>query len=236
MPGRFFIFRAMAKLLLFDIDGTLVDTGGAGMHALQEASLAVFGDRGPALDLAGSTDAGIVLGMLAHFGRSAELTDIQGFYRIYLERLELNLLSGAFKGSVLPGVATLLAQLAATPDTHLALLTGNIEDGAMLKMRHYQLDSFFVVGAFGNDHHDRNQLGPVALRRARDHFGHEFATSDVWVIGDTPKDIACAHALGAPCLAVATGRFSARELADCGAARVMEDFSNSSAVAAVLLG
>jgi len=226
----------MAKLLLFDIDGTLVDTGGAGMHALQEAALAVFGERGPALDLAGSTDAGIVLGMLAHFGRSAELTDIQGFYRIYLERLEWNLLSGSFSGRVLPGVEMLLRQLAGAPDTHLGLLTGNIEDGAMLKMRHYQLDSYFVVGAFGNDHHDRNQLGPVALRRASDHFGEEFATSDVWVIGDTPKDIACARALGAPCLAVATGKFSARELSEHGAECVVEDFADSLAVAEVLLG
>jgi len=226
----------MAKLLLFDIDGTLVDTGGAGMHALQEAALVVFGDRGPALDLAGSTDAGIVLGMLDHFGREAELTDIQGFYQIYLERLEWNLLSGSFDGKVLPGVEMLLRRLASTPDTHLGLLTGNIEDGAMLKMRHYQLDSYFVVGAFGNDHHDRNQLGPVALRRASDHFGEEFSVNDVWVIGDTPKDIACARALGAPCLAVATGKFSARELADFGAECVVEDFADSLAVAEVLLG
>jgi phosphoglycolate phosphatase len=226
----------MGKLLLFDIDGTLVDTGGAGMHALQEAALVVFGDRGPPLDLAGSTDAGIVLGMLSHFGRSAEFTDIQGFYRIYLERLEWNLLSGSFSGKVLPGVAMLLRHLASAPDAHLGLLTGNIEDGAMLKMRHYQLDSYFGVGAFGNDHHDRNQLGPVALRRASDHFGVEFSTRDVWVIGDTPKDIACARALGAPCLAVATGRFSARELTEHGADRVMEDFADSLAVAEVLLG
>lgn len=224
----------MGKLLLFDIDGTLVDTGGAGMRALQQACAQVFGDHGPALDLAGSTDAGILLEMLNHFGHLPELADSHQFYRVYLDHLAVNLDSGQFGGRVLPGVADLLAALAATGGFHLGLLTGNIHAGARVKMRHFQLDHYFPVGAFGDDHHDRNRLGPIALRRASGHFGQRFEPSDVWVIGDTPKDIACARALGSPCLAVATGRFSSAELTAAGATAVADNLADTAEIARLL--
>jgi len=199
----------MSRLLLFDIDCTLIDTGGAGMAALKETACELFGAEGPELDLAGSTDWGIVRGMLEHFGSDVALED---FYRLYLTKLGPNLAS--FSGRVLPGVMGLLANLEQS-DAVLGLLTGNIAHGAKAKIDHYGLDNYFSidVGAYGDDHHDRNLLGPVALGRASSMHGIDFRAEQSVVIGDTPKDIACGKAMGAVTLAVATGRFSVAELA-----------------------
>ena len=208
-------------LCLFDIDGTLVDTGGAGMRALEEASEQHFGHRGPPLDLAGSTDLGIVGHLLAHFGVESGDGEVAAFFEVYHRRLEWNLAHGGFPGRVLDGVPELLDALAARPGVALGLLTGNTAAGSAAKMRHFQLDRYFAVGAYGCDHADRNLLGPLALERAARHYGRGFAADETWIIGDTPKDIACARALGARCLAVATGRFSVAELRACGADEVV---------------
>jgi len=218
---------ARPALWLFDIDGTLVDTGGAGMRALQETATECFGDPGPELDLAGSTDSGIVAGMLAHFGREAAAGEFDAFYSRYLERLEWNLARGGFQGQVLPGVVALLEQLAGV--VTVGLLTGNIAGGAAAKMRHFGLDHHFAFGAYGCDHADRNRLGPIALERAARHTGRRFSPAETLVIGDTPKDVACARAVGARCLAVATGRFSAGELRAAGADEVLESLEQVSA-------
>ncbi|OYV06143.1 MAG: hypothetical protein CFE26_07905 [Verrucomicrobiales bacterium VVV1] len=202
----------MHHLWLFDIDGTLVDTGGAGLTALTEAAVKCFGEAGPALDLAGSTDLGIIQNFLDHFGREYDQAFVDSFFAIYLERLEWNLAHGGFPGKVLPGAVDLLERLAETPDIHLGLLTGNIAGGAAAKMRHFGLDHFFPFGGYGCDFADRNKLGPVAAARATSHTGRAFHPEEIVVIGDTPKDIACARALGSPCIAVATGRFSVEEL------------------------
>jgi phosphoglycolate phosphatase len=202
----------MHHLWLFDIDGTLVDTGGAGLTALTEAAVECFGEAGPELDLAGSTDLGIIQNFLDHFGRAHDPAFVDAFFAFYLERLEWNLAHGGFPGKVLPGVVDLLERLAETPDIHLGLLTGNIAGGAAAKMRHFGLDHFFPFGGYGCDFADRNKLGPVAAARATAHTGRAFHPEEIVVIGDTPKDIACAKALGSPCIAVATGRFSVEEL------------------------
>ncbi|MGC4014763.1 MAG: HAD family hydrolase [Luteolibacter sp.] len=212
----------MAKLWLFDIDGTLVDTGGAGMRALQEAATRCFGGEGPPLDLAGSTDLGVVHGILDHFGLEPDNERISTFFRTYLERLEWNLDHGGYPGHVLPGVVPLLERLHADDTIHLGLLTGNTAEGAATKMRHYGLDHFFPFGAYGCDHADRNLLGPVAADRATKHTGRGFTPDEIVVVGDTPKDIACAKALGASCIAVATGKFTADELRAYGADRVVK--------------
>lgn len=179
------------------------------MAALKETACELFGAEGPELDLAGSTDWGIVRGMLEHFGSDVALED---FYRLYLTKLGPNLAS--FSGRVLPGVMGLLANLEQS-DAVLGLLTGNIAHGAKAKIDHYGLDNYFSidVGAYGDDHHDRNLLGPVALGRASSMHGIDFRAEQSVVIGDTPKDIACGKAMGAVTLAVATGRFSVAELA-----------------------
>ena len=200
-------------LYLFDIDGTLLDTGGAGMRALQEATREIFGAAGPELDLAGSTDLGIAEFIHAHFGIAPERRRIDEFFAAYHLRLDWQLAHGPCSGRVLGGVPELLAALARRPGATLGLLTGNTAAGAAAKLRHFKLDRYFAFGAYGGEHADRNQLGPLALARAAAHAGHPFPPAQTLVIGDTPKDIACAHAIGARCLAVATGRFSAADLA-----------------------
>ena len=208
-------------LYLFDIDGTLVDTGGAGMAALKEATLEIFGHEGPALDLAGSTDLGIVDKIHAHFEIAPTRERIEAYFEVYLGRLDWNLSRGGFTGRVCGGVRELLTELSARREACIGLLTGNIAGGAATKMRHFGLADFFAFGAYGCDHADRNRLGPIALERAAVHAGRTFTAAETWVIGDTPKDIACAHAIGARCLAVATGQFSAAVLEAHGADRVV---------------
>jgi phosphoglycolate phosphatase len=204
-------------LYLFDIDGTLVDTSGAGMRSLQDASLLLFGHEGPSLDLAGSTDLGVVAEIHAHFGVESTMDRIDCYFSTYLDCLERNLAGGTFPGKVLDGVPEILAELSSRPGNTLGLLTGNISGGPAAKMRHFGLAHFFPFGAYGCDHADRNLLGPIALERALHHTSQSFLPGDTWVIGDTPKDIACAHAMGARCLAVATGRYSVTELSSAGA-------------------
>lgn len=209
-------------LYLFDIDGTLVDTGGAGMVALNEATLEFFGGDGPSLDLAGATDLGVIAKIHAHFEIEPTPERIEAYFEIYVGRLDWNLANGGFPGRVYPGVAELLAALSTRPDATLGLLTGNTAGGAASKVRHFGLASHFAFGAYGCDHADRNHLGPIALERAAIHSGRNFTAAETWVIGDTPKDIACAHAIGARCLAVATGQFSSAELEAHGADLVVE--------------
>lgn len=204
-------------LYLFDIDGTLVDTGGAGMAALKQATREVFGDDGPELDLAGATDRGIVDGIHRHYG--VEFTD-EGFAKylsVYHERLVANLARGEFGGRVIDGVFPLLDHLSASESSTLGLLTGNTAQGAGIKVRHFGLADYFAFGAYGCDHADRNRLGPIALQRAEAHAGKAFSAKETWIIGDTPKDIVCAKAIGARCLAVATGSFSIEQLQSHGA-------------------
>jgi phosphoglycolate phosphatase-like HAD superfamily hydrolase len=214
-------------LYLFDIDGTLVDTGGAGMKSLEEATLEIFGLDGPELDLAGSTDLGIIANIHAHFQLEPTPERIAAYFEIYQSRLVWNLASGKFQGRVYDGVLTLLKELSSRANTTLGLLTGNTAGGAAIKVRHFGLAGYFPFGAYGCDHADRNKLGPVALARAAAHAGRKFTSAETLVIGDTPKDIACAHAIGAKCLAVATGRFSATALALHGADRVVESLDQA---------
>ena len=192
------------------------------VRALQEAAIECFGGEGPPLDLAGSTDLGVLAGILAHFERPHGKEEEALFFSTYLRRLEWQLAHGGHPGRVLPGAAELLGKLAGHSEVTVGLLTGNVADGAMAKMRHYGLLHHFAFGAYGCDHADRNRLGPVALERAAIHAGRDFTAEETLVIGDTPKDIACARAMGARCVAVATGKFSAEQLRACGADMVVQ--------------
>lgn len=206
----------MSQLILFDIDCTLIDTGGAGLMALREAALEIFGHEGPPLDLAGSTDSGIVRGLFEHFGKDFDPAIEEDFYLTYLPKMQKNLGSSCFGGRVLPGVRELITVLES--DGHiLGLMTGNIERGALMKSSHYGLHEHFQFGSYGDDHWDRNKLGPIALERAFNATGRRFAPSEVVVIGDTPKDVACAKAFGAKSVAVATGAFETDQLVASGA-------------------
>ena len=194
------------------------------MEALKQTARELFGAEGPELDLAGSTDSGIVRGMLEHF--SSDLT-LDAFYEVYLSKLPSNL--DSFAGRVLPGVDFLLDSIMRGDDT-LGLLTGNIAEGAWAKLSYYGLSDYFTFGAFGDDHYDRNLLGPVALDRANQHTEYIYQGENTIVIGDTPKDIACGKAMGAVTLAVATGGFSLAELIAYGADYAVEDLKSAEAL------
>lgn len=225
------LVKTSRKLLLFDIDGTLVDTGGVGLKALRDGFHEAFPqhreDEFPRLELGGATDHGLAMGLFAHFGLDDHPEHRERFFRAYTVRLEQGLAMHSVigKARVLPGVPDLLVRLSDRGEHRLAVLTGNLREGARLKLRHFGIDRHFSLdaGAYGDDHHDRNELGPIARRRAVAHFGEEFAPENIVVIGDTLRDIACARAFGAKVLAVATGAASWEELKNGRPDRLVRD-------------
>lgn len=227
------------RLLLFDIDGTLVLTGGAGQRAMNRAFDDVFGipEAFAGVDLAGRTDTSIVADAFARQGIEADADTVTRFRARYLACLQEEVPRPGAGTRVLPGIAPLLDALEPQPRTFLGLLTGNYADAAEVKLAHFGLWRYFRCGAFGDDHGDRNHLVPVALERARARgLPPHVETAHVVVIGDTPRDVACAHAHGARCLAVATGGYSRRTLEHAGADVVFEDLSDTRAVLRALGG
>lgn len=203
------------RLLLFDIDGTLVSARGAGRRALKAALERVFGTAGPfeAYDLRGKTDPRIVFDLMeaAGLGRDVVKARLGDLFEAYARALVGEIGDG--RGVVpMPGVTDLLRQLAATEGVLLGLLTGNIEEGARIKLEPPGLWPYFPVGAFGSDDADRRRLPSLATRRAQAFTGHGFRPEDVAVIGDTPHDIDCARAFGALAVAVATGQYAREQL------------------------
>ena len=212
---------ALPHLLLFDIDGTLLNTGGAGMRAFVTAFEELYPDKVagqggvPDIDFAGSTDSGIVMGMFEQLQIADSSEERERFYETYLGLLKANMNASTDKGSLLNGVGELLERLNGyyrDGKVLPGLLTGNNAAGARVKTDCYGVSEYFHFGAYGDDHHDRNQLGPVAVQRASDFFGRDLTSAPVTVIGDTVKDIRCARAFGAHVLAVATGSISLSEL------------------------
>ena len=201
------------RLLLFDIDGTLIHSGGAGVQALKLVLKERFGiidDLGD-IEIAGMTDSGIVISILKKHKIPTTNENVAAFLDSYVHFLSLEL--PRRKGKLLPGVLQLLETLKTRKHLVLALLTGNVSRGARLKLEHYGVWHFFEFGAFADDHHDRNQLGSFACARAREKHGREFSADEIDVIGDTPRDIACGKAIGARTIAVATGTWTQAQLA-----------------------
>ncbi len=154
------------RLLLWDIDGTLISTGAAGNRAIELAAAQRFGGNLEGVEIAGRTDSGIAHQILTKFGEPITEQGTRSILDLYLELLAQELPRS--KGQVMPGVLPLLQRAEGRPDTTLGLLTGNLRRGAQLKLEHYQLWHFFAFGAFADDHHDRNQLGAFALTRAQE--------------------------------------------------------------------
>ncbi len=203
-----------STLLLFDIDGTILTSGGAGECALRRGFLQEFGlvEDLTAVEISGRTDSGIARRVLDKHGLEATPENLHRFFEGYLRQLELELPTRS--GRVLPGVLPLLHCLRERAHISLGLLTGNLERGARLKLQHYGVQGIFAFGAYADDHHDRNMLGGFALGRAKEIHGVEFDPARTYVIGDTPHDITCARACGARAIAVATGSFSVEQLAE----------------------
>jgi phosphoglycolate phosphatase len=217
---------AERRLILWDIDMTLVNTGAAGRHALIRATIEWFGGEGDlnGVEIAGRTDRAIAHQIMEKYGKSPTSRNVDRFLDRYVALLPEELPKR--NGRVLPGVRELLGDLAREPDKTLGLLTGNLERGARLKLEHYGLWQFFQFGAFADDHHDRNELGPRAVTRAIAHAGCHFRPEQVDVVGDTGHDIACGKAFGARTIAVATGSWSRERLAQCEPDFLFDDLAN----------
>jgi phosphoglycolate phosphatase-like HAD superfamily hydrolase len=230
----------MKRLILFDVDGTLVSTHGAGSRAVRAALIEVFGETGPidSYDFHGRTDPQIVRALMREAGFDDHAIDgrMDDVWGIYLQGLERELASPDANAHPLPGVIPLLDALHETGDDLVALLTGNIEPGARLKLGAVDLWDRFDFGAYGSDHERRDQLPAVAVRRAKERTGLEFAGRDIVIIGDTPFDVTCGEALGVRTVAVATGKHTTVELADAGADAVFHDFSDTAAVVGAITG
>ena len=214
------------RLLLFDIDGTLIHSGGAGVHALKSAFTERFGivDDLHDIEIAGMTDSGIVVSILKKHGIPGTNENVSAFLDSYVHFLSLELPRRV--GKLLPGVLELLEKLKSRPHLVLALLTGNVSRGAQLKLEHHGVWHFFEFGAFADDHHDRNRLGTVARARAMEKHGRQFSASEIDVIGDTPRDIACGKAFGARTIAVATGTWNRDQLAKYQPDFLIDDLSD----------
>lgn len=230
----------MRRLILFDIDGTLLTAGGAGKRAFHDALLEVFGTAGHVrgYSFAGRTDPQIVRELLAHEGIGAErvAAALPGFWRVYVRNLEQEIDPAEMR--VLPGVHPLLERIeAAGNGTVLGLLTGNVVEGARLKLDTAGIGfDRFRVGAFGSDHADRPELPAVAVARAEALTGHRYKEKEIVVIGDTPFDIACGAHLGVRTLAVATGHHSQEELAQHGPNHLFADLADTERVWEAIFG
>lgn len=217
---------AVVVALLFDLDGTLVRGQGAGARAMRDAVRQWLGmeDELPSPDTAGQTDLFIFRDLLARAGASYEAPP-PGLIELYVQRLreEVN----RTPGILLPGVRDVLERSHANGSFRLALATGNIEEGARIKLEPHGLNPFFPVGGYGSDSEERGELVATALERVR-RRERDRSLPGV-VIGDTPRDVAAARANGLPCVAVATGSFSATALAEAGADHVLPDLSDPEA-------
>jgi phosphoglycolate phosphatase len=229
------------KLILFDIDGTLLTAQGAPRRAFHRAMLEVYGTAGPIATHAfdGKTDPQIARELLELAGVAPAVirAGLDALWSAYLRELRLEFAQPDHATLVLPGVSSLLAELERRQErVLLGLLTGNIDRGAALKLESAGITTAFRLGAYGSDHERRDLLPPVAVRRARELTGHDFGGADVIVIGDTPHDITCGRALGVRAVGVATGRFGVDELAAAGAGAVLADLSDTAAALDALLG
>ncbi|MBI1345965.1 HAD hydrolase-like protein [bacterium] len=193
--------------ILFDIDGTLLSSGGAGQAAMEEALQQLYGKSEPTSEIstAGRTDFAISRDLFASYGLPWDDASGLVFQETYLQLLPAHLSSRS--GMVLPGVVELLEHLSQREDVLLGLLTGNYARGARVKLQHFQLDHHFAFGGYGDHHHHRDDVAREALSQARQ-YRPDLVENLVWVIGDTPADVQCARAIGARVLAVATGVYS----------------------------
>jgi phosphoglycolate phosphatase-like HAD superfamily hydrolase len=226
------------KLVLFDIDGTIMITNGAGRRAVHRALLEVFGTIGKADHrFDGKTDPQIVRELMRLAGHGDETIDarMERMLDRYVTYLHEELASPAHKPLVYPGVHALIEALDGRNDAILGLLTGNLEAGAHAKLIAVGIEpSRFRIGAFGSDHELRGELPAIAQRRVRESMGLDIPGADVVVIGDTPADVECGRAIGARAIGVATGHYDVHELSSHGAAAVFPDLSDTHAVMEVI--
>jgi phosphoglycolate phosphatase len=212
-------------LLLFDIDGTLIDSGGAGTRSLNLAFEKVFSieDAFRGISMAGKTDTQIIKEGLLKYNISTN-GNLDVVIQAYLIKLEEEINND--RKQIKPGIHKTLEKLRIIKDVELGLLTGNLEPGARIKLDPFNLNRYFPAGAFGSDDEDRNNLLPIAIKRFEELCQKKIKVDECIVIGDTPLDVECAHIYGALCLGVATGPYSINELIEAGADYVVKDLSD----------
>ncbi len=227
------------KLVLFDIDGTILLTDRAGRRAFERALVEVFGGSGPSDHaFGGKTDPQILRELMRLEGHGDDHIDANKtrLFDLYIAYLEQELRDGRAGVRVMPGIFDLLDALASRDDVILGLLTGNLVAGARAKLSAAGIDpSRFRIGAYGSDHERRGELPAIAQYRAREELQIDIAGRDLVVIGDTPADIECGRAIGARAIAVATGGFSVEELRRHAPAAVFENLSDTAAVLNAIL-
>lgn len=231
--GKIFLM----KILLFDIDGTLIDSGGAGKLAMETALAAEFGIATVTaiIPYAGRTDTAIITDLLKNHGIDASPERIERFMRSYLSHLPHSLKQRT--GRTLPGVRPLLEALSGRNDILLGLLTGNVAEGASRKLSFYQLEHFFHCGGFADGLFDRNDVARFAHTQAARHLGTEIGPHhEVWVIGDTPHDVTCGRFIGAKVLAVATGSHSVEQLRAANPDHVASNLEDLNQILALWIG
>jgi phosphoglycolate phosphatase len=226
----------MPRLLLWDIDGTLIRGGGVGSAAIYRAAATVTGREVTVQEMMmhGKTDPQIITEILlacevADADISVLLPQVMTECERLLAAAEADLRA---RGDVIDGVHDTLRAFAAIPGVRQALLTGNLVGNAAVKLAAFELNDFFdfEVGAYGTDHADRRELVPIALERVERLRGERYRREEVWVIGDTPADFACAHAAGVRCLLVATGNIAHDDLCGLGADAVVADLTDVASI------
>lgn len=217
----------MYKFILFDIDGTLVSLDGAGSRSLNRAmeELLQITDGFRGIDFAGKTDLQIIREALGTLGLTDGDDLMHSLLNRYLVHLRAEVSTG--RGHVKKGIRELLPALQNLEGIYLGLLTGNAETGARLKLEPFGLNRYFPVGAFGSDSEDRNLLLPIAVERLQEETSASVNYEHCVVIGDTPKDVECAHVHGASAVAVATGTYPLKELEKTAAELVTADLSDT---------
>jgi phosphoglycolate phosphatase len=226
------------KLILFDIDGTLIWPDGAGRAAVNRALSELFGVAGltDSLPMAGKTDWQIITELLMDVG--IDQSSVDASLSECFEAVARHTVQTTQERQIraCPGVPALLGWLSVHPEAILGLLTGNLATTAPVKLRAAKLDpAIFCIGAYGNDGRIRSQLPAVAIDRAQALTGHTFSGKDVVIIGDTPADITCGRHLGVTAIGVATGQYSLDPLIAAGADYVFPDLTNTDAVIQAIL-
>lgn len=224
-----------SRLLLFDIDGTLIRSAGAGRRALNRAFEKVYGvengfDR---VNMMGRTDPLILAEVLESCELSRDEKKEARFQAIYFDCLEEEMKAPHVDKRLCPGILPLLDGLKACPDTFLGLLTGNWRCGAYIKLRQFGIDDRFAFGAFADDAPFRTDLVPIAVERCSREKGVRVRAEDIYVIGDTPRDVMCAKPHGASTIAVATGIHSISELEAANPDYLFQNFEDTEAVLAI---
>jgi phosphoglycolate phosphatase len=223
----------LRKLVLFDIDGTLLITGGAAKRAFIRAVRETYGTVGKleTFPFDGKTDPQIIRIVMREEGVPENMIEekLWGCLRLYVQYNEEEL-PRATKAVLYPGVRDVLELLSKDPRVTLGVLTGNVEQAAKQKLAMFDLNSYFAFGVYGSDSSDRVALARLALQRAREATGQGFEPGETFIIGDTEFDIACAHAVGANAVAVATGNYGIEKLRTYGPELVLRDYSDPRAV------